>query len=102
MLDRLGSMIGMDDIDFDSHPNFSKWFLLKGTTESAVRQLFKPAVLNYFEGKKGISVEGQPGQIIIYRPGQKTKPNDIKNFFAEAYEVYGTFVDNLSQAKSID
>lgn len=102
MLDRLGSMIGMDDIDFDSHPNFSKWFLLKGANESAVRQLFKPAVLSYFEGKKGISVEGQSAQIIIFRPGKKTKPNEVKNFLAEAYEVYGIFVDNLSMASSED
>lgn len=95
MLDRLGSMIGIDDIDFDSHPNFSKMFLLKASTETAVRQLFKPALLEYFEGMKGISVEGLPGQIIIYRQGKRTAPTEIKSLLTEAYEVYGIFVDNI-------
>ena len=94
-LDKLGNMVGFSDIDFKSHPNFSNWFVLKGASETEVRKLFEPNILTYFESKRGISVEGQPGKIIIFRPGSRTKPKDIKNFLAEAYEVYGIFVDNL-------
>ena len=93
--DKVGGAMGFQDIDFDSHPNFSKMFVLQGSNEEAVRAMFKPAILEYFEGKKGISVEAQPGTIIIYRPGRYVKPPEIKNFMGEAYEVYGAIVDNL-------
>ena len=39
---KLGSLVGMQDIDFDSHPRFSKLFLLTGSDEEAVRKLFRP------------------------------------------------------------
>ena len=95
MLDKLGGVMGFQDIDFDSHPNFSKMFVLQGSNEEAVRSMFKPAILEFFEGKKGINAAAHSGTIIIFRPGRFIKTPEIKNFLGEAYEVYGAIVDNL-------
>ena len=94
MFDKLGGMIGLQDIDFDTHPMYSKMFVLKGSNETAIRQTFKPPILEFFQNKKGISVEGDRGTIIIYRPGRFVKPDQIKDFLGEAYEVFGVFADN--------
>ena len=66
-MDSIGGALGFQDIDFESHPNFSNMFVLKGDSEEAVRSRFQPAVLEYFEDKPGVSVESHAGNIILYR-----------------------------------
>ncbi len=95
MWDKLGSLIGMSDINFDSHPGFSGMFVLKSLNETAVRELFKPAVLEFFQNHPGLSVEAKQSALIIYRPGRRVAPADIKQFLTHAYEVYGIMVDNM-------
>lgn len=91
--DGIGGMMGFQDIDFASHPNFSKMYVLKGENEQAIRSRFKPTVLEYFESKPGLSVESGNGAIIIFRPRQRVGPDEIKTLLAEAYEVFGIMVD---------
>ena len=92
--DRIGSMIGFQDIDFDSHPAFSKLFVLQGSNEESIREFMRPEILNYFENHPGISVEGNGGMLIFYRGRTRVKPDQWKEHFAQAYEVFGVIVDN--------
>lgn len=94
MLDKLGGMIRMSDIDFDSHPKFSSTYLLKGPNENAIRALFGPQLLSYFEQQSGICVEAAPGMLILFRTGRKISPAGIKEFLSKGYEVYGMLVDS--------
>ncbi len=94
MLDKIGSAIGLQDIDFDTHPIFSKMFVLKSSNETAIREYFNAALLEFFETKKGISVEAATGALFFYRPGKKIKPDEVKDYLAQAYEVYGAMVDH--------
>ena len=91
--DRLGRVFGLQDIDFDSHPEFSKRFVLKGPDEEAIRKFFRPALLEFFEKKQGVSVEADPGMMFFYRPNKRVKPEELKAMLAEAYEVFGIMVD---------
>ncbi len=93
MFDRIGSALGFQDIDFDTHPNFSDMFVLKSSDEQAVRDYFKPRLLEFFESKKGISVEAQRGIMFFYRAGHRVKPEELKNLLSDAYEVFGHMVD---------
>ena len=95
MWDKIGSLIGMSDINFDSHPTFSKMFVLKSNNETAVRKFFKPPILEFFENHQGVSVEAKRGALIFYRPGRRVAPGDIKQFLTHAYEIYGVMVDHL-------
>ncbi len=90
---RLGSMLGMQDIDFDSHPDFSNQYVLKGENEDAVREVFRETVLSFFEQQdKHLRVEGNGDQLLVYRASRRVKPEMIKDFFAEAFVVYREFL----------
>ena len=91
--DRVGGLIGMQDIDFDSHPEFSKSFVLKGPDEERVRAFFQPPVLEFFETQSGVSVEGYHNMVCFYRAGKIVKADDIKDLLADAYGVFGCLVD---------
>ena len=93
MFDKIGSVIGLKDINFDTHPNFSKMFVLKSSDEPGIREYFKPPLLEFFETKKGISVEAAHGALFFYRPRKKIKPEEVKDYLSQAYEVYGALVD---------
>ena len=93
MFDKLGSMVGAADIDFESHPNFSRMFVLRGDDEEAIRRFFSNELLNFFEGYSGYSVEGRNGALILYRPGKRIRPDEVKDFLARAYEVFGYVAD---------
>lgn len=91
--DRVGGMLGMQDIDFDSHPVFSKSFVLKGPDEERVRAFFQPPVLEFFETQNGIRVEGASTTICFFRAGKIVKPENIKDLLGDAYQVFGCLVD---------
>lgn len=96
LFDRIGGMLGFQDLDFETHPRFSNSFVLKSPDEDATRQFFNPTLLEFFETKLGISVEANPGAMIFYRPGVRSKSPQLKSLFAEAYEVFGAMVDRSS------
>jgi hypothetical protein len=91
--DKIGSALGFQDIDFESHPAFSKSFVLQSSNEPAIRQYFTPSLLEFFESKPGISVEAQFGKMFFYRSGRCIKPAQAKDHLAQAYEVFGVMVD---------
>ncbi len=93
LFDRLGSMLGFQDIDFDEHPEFSRLFVLKGPDEAAIRQSFRPAVLDWFAARPGICVEAIPGRLIYYRSSRRAKVEDYPKILGEAYQVFGAIVD---------
>jgi len=93
LLDRVGGLLGFQDIDFDSHPLFSKMFVLKGANEAAIRQFMKPGLLEFFEANPGITVIAEQGSLLFYWPGKRIKPEELKDFFAKSYEIYGRIID---------
>ena len=50
-------------------------------------------LLNFFEDYSGYSVEGRNGALILYRPGKRIRPDEVKDFLAKAYEVFGYVAD---------
>ena len=49
IFDRLGDAIVHTDINFDSHPGFSRRYVLKSPDEAGTRRLFTPSLLSYME-----------------------------------------------------
>jgi len=91
--DKVGKAFGFQDIDFTSHPIFSKMFVLQGPDEEAVRRFFTPSLLEFFETQHKVNVEGGAGRVMIYRGGKLLPPEEVKDGLAKAYEVYGHIVD---------
>ena len=88
---KVGNVFGYKDIDFDSHPEFSSQYLLKGTDEERVRSLFHDGILNIYQRHPGTSTEGLDTLLIYYRKGQRFKPDQWQNLLNEAIEAYEQF-----------
>lgn len=85
------SLFGQQDIDFDTHPAFSKAFLLRGPSEPAIRELFAEPVLTYFEGQPGVSVEAAGNTLVFYRHDRRVEPDDVRAFLTDGFAVLGLF-----------
>ena len=81
ILHKIGGMFGYHDIDFDASPEFSSRYLLRAKEhESVVRDLFSPSVRMWFDQHDRLSIEGGPDGVLVYRSGQKVKPEEIRTF----------------------
>ena len=89
--DKISKLFRSADIDFDTHPNFSRSFMLRGDDESAVRTIFAPAVLEYFEQRSGISAEGSSDTLVLYRSSKKVPPDGVNQFLADAFGALSLF-----------
>ena len=88
---KIGGVLGYQDIDFESHPKFSKTFLLRGNDEPKIRDIFKNEVLNFFESLEEISVEGGDNQLILYRHQVRIAPEELEQFMDEGFQVFEQF-----------
>ncbi|HET6575765.1 MAG TPA: hypothetical protein VFG68_19345 [Fimbriiglobus sp.] len=89
---RLGvSLLGRQDINFGTHPAFSKAYLLRGPDEAAVREVFGEPVLAYFEGQPRVSVEAAGGTLLYYRHASRVEPADARAFLTDGFAVLGLF-----------
>ena len=88
VLDRLGELFGMKDVDFDEYPEFSRRFLLRGSDEVALRALFRSEVIRFFEQHEGLSVEGDGQALICYRPAKLVEPRQMEGFIRDSLVLY--------------
>lgn len=95
-LDKLGPTLGMQDLDFKTHPEFSKLFVLEGPDEAAIRSYFTPAVLEFFERHPNNSLEASDDTMFFYRERQLRKPEELKDLLAHAYEAYGSLREDTA------
>jgi hypothetical protein len=91
LFDKIGSVFGKKDINFETAPVFSKRYLLRGEDEESIRKLFKEWVLQYYEQNPGISTEGDGKMLIYYRSSRRVSPDKIQVFLQEGYAVFGLF-----------
>ncbi|MGI9519009.1 MAG: hypothetical protein ACR2NP_18295 [Pirellulaceae bacterium] len=88
---KIGQAFGSQDIDFDTHPEFSQSYLLRGPDEDAIRELFVPDKLEFFEAREGAFLEANNDRLIYYLAGKRVKPEEIRKFMEEGFEIYGLF-----------
>ena len=105
LIDSLSSLVGYRDINFDSHTQFSKQYLLRSfdeddqgnelsryevpsssafkacKNESLVRDLFTHELLDLLETNSGVSLEGRGDQFILRRfTSQRVPANELTAF----------------------
>ena len=89
---KIGShLAGIQYIDFRSHAAFSKQYLLLGMAEEAVRGIFTESVLSFYSRRRGITTEGCGDTLTFYRKDKRVRPNDLRAFMKEGFEVYEIF-----------
>jgi hypothetical protein len=74
------SALGYQDIDFATHPEFSKKYLLRGQNEMAIRNAFTAQVMNFYEANHGLSTEGGGSQLFVYRLSHRLQPFEVGQY----------------------
>lgn len=81
---QLGGWSGHGDINFDSRPNFSRDYLLRGDDEEAIRELFTDDALSFYERHPELTTEGEGNKLLFYREGVVVQPENLRTFLDEA------------------
>ncbi|MCU0417566.1 MAG: SulP family inorganic anion transporter [Cytophagaceae bacterium] len=68
---------GWQDINFESHPNFSYYYILTGPDETAVRNFFTPTLIELLERNKGFRIECRQQTLFIYTKARRIKPEHL-------------------------
>ena len=76
------------DIDFDSHPDFSKRYLLQGPDEEKIRKFFKPEIIAYFEQHSRLCAEGDGNALLVFKQEHIVPPEEFRSFINKALELY--------------
>lgn len=99
MMDMLVRMSGFKDLDFASHPAFSKAYLLMGTSAPAIRRLFEHAPLLDLLGRRaGLSIHSQLSGLVIHRWELRCDAAQRKAFAAESAILFKLFEDAANAA----
>jgi hypothetical protein len=65
------------DIDFEKYPEFSKTYALYGQDRERIRQLFTDDVMDFFVGRKTVSVFADRNRLIMYRKNEVCGPETL-------------------------
>ena len=85
--EKMTSKLGAKEIDFSTAAEFTKKYLVKGTDEIAIHQVFNPSVVAFFEGQQGLSVEANDKQLLVYRQAKRIKPDELQAFLENAVQL---------------
>ncbi len=94
---RFTEWFGVQDIDFESHPEFSDKFILQATDEEAVRRFLDRPLLDFLIQKPDIYLNVRRGFLCVYRPDQLAAPEKWKERMAEGFEIYRELLNRISR-----
>jgi len=78
-----------DDISFASHPKFSAAYRMRGEDETAIRALFQPPLLDYFQqDQRWWCVESGHGWVAVYRPGDDVAIHNLPTFLEQTRRIF--------------
>lgn len=99
-LDRIGGWLGMQDIDFDEDPVFSKAFVLKSPDVPGTRGLFGPPLRTWFvkPERKNLRVQLKNNYLCLYRHHFLFPPTDIKIYLEEAISLLNLLLEEQNNA----
>jgi len=88
---RISAVLGKQDINFQSHAEFSRSYVLRGDDEDSIRNIFTDNVISYFASHKGLSVEGNRQRLMMYRNATLIRTDEIQSFLAEGIKIVRLF-----------
>jgi hypothetical protein len=93
-MDRLRDAFNHNDIDFDSHPEFSRRYFLRSPRQERTKELFTPELLRYLEGlppEPKWHIEGNGQTLFIYLFNRRTVPENISAFAQNTSSIATSF-----------
>lgn len=90
-LHRIGDAFGIQDIDFDDSPAFSKKYALRGKDEPAVRACFTADIRRHLEESAARSLEANGKELIAFTENRRIKPELLATTIQEGVELAKRF-----------
>ncbi|KPK96140.1 hypothetical protein AMJ80_01705 [bacterium SM23_31] len=88
---KIGGAFGYKDINFESFPEFSKRYFLRGKDEEQVSAVFSGSVISFFENNENLSCEGTGNYMILYKARKKVNPEELPDFIGKGRELFRLF-----------
>lgn len=85
---KIGSFLGMQDIDFEEHPEFSKKYLLQGEDEARIRDVMNNQLIWHFTVEKDWHLEGVGYYLVLYRLDHLVPPKTVEQFYKKGMQIY--------------
>jgi hypothetical protein len=98
LLRNLDGLLGPKPIAFNTNPEFARRYRLTGSDEAAVRALFVPDVIAYFESLDPAgnwTIEGTGHTVLIYRANKRVAPAELAKFLDDTSSRARTFFSHL-------
>lgn len=90
IFDKLGSLLGGQDINFDDDPEFSRAYVLQADTEAAARELFDEPTRAWFADRRSERFYFETrGNLLVFHYGKTRKPEEAGELMQQALEVMG-------------
>lgn len=84
---KVGSLFGMQDIDFEEWPEFSRKFLVQGD-EWRIRRLMNRELSKFFLIERHWCLESIGFYLIFYRKKKLVKPSSVKALYSKGMTLY--------------
>lgn len=84
---KIGSLLGMQDIDFEEWKSFSDQFLLQGD-EWRIRRLMNEEIARFFLVQKNWCLESLGYYLVFYRRKSLVEPHAVKSLYAKGLRLY--------------
>jgi hypothetical protein len=92
-------VVGIQDIDFPAHPEFSQAYSLTGVHPEHTRRLFNDGpLLEGLRRRQGLHVESDSGGLVIYRSNTLCEAGELKGFVSEAAEIFRLVEDSARKS----
>ena len=86
--DKVANWFGFNDIDFDTHPQFSENYYLKGEDADYIKAVMNDDFLHYFSFSKNWYLEGIGFYMILYNKHHLMPINDIRSFYVKGRKLF--------------
>ena len=83
----LYQLAGLDDINFDKYPDFSKRFHLSGNDRAAIRKVFTPNLIFFFESHPFFHIESNGNHLLIKGKDRLSSIQEIKLMLSFAEDL---------------
>ncbi len=99
MFDKMMDAVGYDDIDFDSHKEFSDKFLLQGPNRKKIEEFFTDKLLDFFSEQPVYHVESNGSSVMIYSQKNMPDTTEIKNIISFSVDLLATIESEVAELR---
>lgn len=85
---KVGKLLGMQDINFEEHPKFSKKYMLQGPDEAAIRAAFSPQLIARLEELSYAQLEGRGDCLAFLTSNTRRRPRELPKLLEDAFEMF--------------